>query len=79
VAFTFGLRLIAKMPCGTITSSAMPCFDLIPGIAGKRPPSMALTATLISPGGTPADGVAAAQLIPAQRGFKRQVLPGRKR
>ena len=79
VAFTFGLRLIAKLPLRNHHLQRHACFDLIPGIAGKTPAFDGFDRhAYLTRRGTPADRVTAAQLVPAQLRFQRQVLSGAK-
>ncbi len=79
VPFALCLGLVAKLPLGNHHLQRHPRFDLVPGIAGKAPAFDGFDRhTDLARSGTPADGVAAAQLIPAQRRFQGQVLAGTK-
>ena len=70
VAFAFSPRLVAKLPLRHHHLQRHTRFDLIPGIAGKAPAVDGFDRHAdFARGGTPADGVAAAQLVPAKLRF----------
>ena len=77
VAFAFGLRLVAKMPLGHHHLQCHARFDFVPGIAGKTSALDGFDRHAdLTARGAPADGVAAAQFIPARTGFQGQMLTG---
>ena len=70
VAFAFGPGLVAKLTLRNHHLQRHARFDLIPGIAGEAPALNRFDRHAdFARGGTPADGVAAAQLVPAKRRF----------
>ena len=77
VAFAVSPRLVAKLPLRHHHLQGHTRFDLIPGIAGKASAVDGFDRHAdFARGGTPADGVAAAQLVPVKLRFQGQVLAG---